>query len=114
LSPKVMYLFVTIGTRLENHPLSPVICLEQLESINQMFFKSPAWNSKMSTWANKRLSTGVSTKRVKPVPSHLLKSGVSTIQNIFPTKATFCSDLGPFAPLVRVCFGDKWQPYACD
>jgi hypothetical protein len=25
-----------------------------------------------------------------------------------------CSDLGPFAPLVRVCFGDKWQPYACD
>jgi hypothetical protein len=30
----------------------------------------------------------VSTKRVKPVPSHLLKSGVSTIQNIFPTKAT--------------------------
>jgi hypothetical protein len=25
-----------------------------------------------------------------------------------------CSDLCPFAPLVRVCFGDKWQPYACD
>jgi hypothetical protein len=29
-----MYLFVTTGTRLENHPLSPVICLEQPESIN--------------------------------------------------------------------------------
>jgi hypothetical protein len=39
--PKVMYLLVTIGTRLENHPLSPVICLEQPESINLMFFKSP-------------------------------------------------------------------------
>jgi hypothetical protein len=25
-----------------------------------------------------------------------------------------CNHLGPFAPLVRVCFGDKWQPYACD
>jgi hypothetical protein len=37
---------------------------------------------------NERLSTGVSTKRVKPVPSYVLKSGVSTIQNIFPTKAT--------------------------
>jgi hypothetical protein len=38
---------------------------------------------------NKRLNTGVSTKRVKPVLSHLLKSGVSTIQNIFPTKAAY-------------------------
>jgi hypothetical protein len=35
-----MYLLVTTGTRLENHPLSPVIGLEQLEPINQMFFKS--------------------------------------------------------------------------
>jgi hypothetical protein len=25
--PKVMYLFVITGTRLENHPFSPVICL---------------------------------------------------------------------------------------
>jgi hypothetical protein len=41
LSLKVMYLFVTTGMRLENHPLSPVICLEQQESINKMFFKSP-------------------------------------------------------------------------
>jgi hypothetical protein len=41
LSPKVMYLFVTTGTRLENHPLWPVICLEQPESIKQMFFKYP-------------------------------------------------------------------------
>jgi hypothetical protein len=24
------------------------------------------------------------------------------------------SDLGPFAPVVRVCFGDKWQPYTFD
>ena len=37
---------------------------------------------------NKRLSTGVSTKRVKPVPSHLLQSGVSTNQIITPIKAT--------------------------
>jgi hypothetical protein len=37
---------------------------------------------------NKRLSTRVSTKRVKPVLSHLLQSGVSTIQNISPFKAT--------------------------
>jgi hypothetical protein len=36
-----MYLFVTTGTRLENHPLSLVICLEHPESINEMFFKSP-------------------------------------------------------------------------
>jgi hypothetical protein len=40
LSPKVIYHFVTNGARLEKHPLSPVICLEQPESINQMFFKS--------------------------------------------------------------------------
>jgi hypothetical protein len=39
LSPKVIYLFVTTGMRLENCLLSPVICLEQPESINQMFFK---------------------------------------------------------------------------
>jgi hypothetical protein len=37
---------------------------------------------------NKRLITGVSTNIVKLVPSHLLKSGVSTIQNIFATTAT--------------------------
>jgi hypothetical protein len=41
----MMYLFVTTGTRLENHPLSPVICLEQPWSINQMFFKSPTSSS---------------------------------------------------------------------
>jgi hypothetical protein len=41
LFTKVMYLFVTTRTRLENDPLSPVICLEQLESINKMFFKAP-------------------------------------------------------------------------
>jgi hypothetical protein len=41
-----MYLLVTTGTRLENHPLSLVICLEQPESINQMFFKSPISSSK--------------------------------------------------------------------
>jgi hypothetical protein len=40
-----MYLFVTTGMRLENHPLSPVICLEQPETINQMFFKSPTSSS---------------------------------------------------------------------
>jgi hypothetical protein len=40
-----MHLLVTTGTRLENHPLSPVICLEQPESINQMFFKSPTSSS---------------------------------------------------------------------
>jgi hypothetical protein len=40
-----MYLFVTTGKRLENHPLSLVICLEQPESINQMFFKSPTSSS---------------------------------------------------------------------
>jgi hypothetical protein len=41
LDAKMMYLFVTTGTRLDNHPLSPVISLEQPESINQMFCKSP-------------------------------------------------------------------------
>jgi hypothetical protein len=41
LSPKVMYLFATTETRLVNHPLFLVIFLEQPESINQMFFKSP-------------------------------------------------------------------------
>jgi hypothetical protein len=41
LSPKVMYVLDTTKTRLENHPLSPVICLEQPESINQTFLKSP-------------------------------------------------------------------------
>jgi hypothetical protein len=40
-----MYLFVTTGMRLENYPLSPIICLEQSESINQMFFKSPTSSS---------------------------------------------------------------------
>jgi hypothetical protein len=37
------------------------------------------------------------------------RGNVFSINGVHP-----CSDLGPFAPLVRVCFGDKWQPYACD
>jgi hypothetical protein len=82
-----MYVLDTIRTRFENHPLSPVICLEQLESINQTFLKSCTWNSKASTWVNKRLIPGVSTKIVKPVSSHLLQSRDSTNQIIMPIKA---------------------------
>jgi hypothetical protein len=29
-------------------------------------------------------------------------------------RADACNHIGPFAPLVRVCFSDKWQPYGCD
>jgi hypothetical protein len=54
-----MYLFVTTGTRLENHPLSPVICLEQPESINQMFFKSPTSLSDLESESLCVLSTMV-------------------------------------------------------
>jgi hypothetical protein len=35
LFPKVMYSLVITGVRLENHLRSPVMCREQLESINQ-------------------------------------------------------------------------------
>jgi hypothetical protein len=43
-------------------------------------------------------------------PSH----GVPKPRLVPRGEGMVCSDLGPFAPLVRVCFGDKWQPYACD
>jgi hypothetical protein len=35
-----MYVLDTTTTRLEDHPLTLVICLEQPESINQLFLKS--------------------------------------------------------------------------
>jgi hypothetical protein len=46
LSPKVMYIFSFTGVMLENHFLSPVMCREHPESINQMFPKPPACSQK--------------------------------------------------------------------
>jgi hypothetical protein len=46
LPPNVMYIFSFTGVRLENHFLSPVMCQEHPESINQMFSKPPACSQK--------------------------------------------------------------------
>jgi hypothetical protein len=41
-SLKVTYSLRERGVRLENHFLSPVMCLEQLESINHLFSRTPS------------------------------------------------------------------------
>jgi hypothetical protein len=42
------------------------------------------------------------------------KFRISLLVLSFITKKRRLYHLSPFAPLVRVCFGDKRQPYACD
>jgi hypothetical protein len=41
-SPKVTYSLCERGVRLENYFLSPLMYLEQLESINHMFSRPPS------------------------------------------------------------------------
>jgi hypothetical protein len=38
-----------------------------------------------------------------------LKNGTATAETFWS-----CNHLGLFAPLVRVCFGDKWQSSTCN
>jgi hypothetical protein len=66
--------------RLEDHLRSPVAILRSRSAKSPRSL--PPAQSKPGARASKRHNTGVTTKRVKPVPSHLLKSGISKIHPI--------------------------------
>ena len=80
------------GVRLENHPRTSVMFQNNRSQSTKCSPCLPPAKSKARTRASTRLNTGVSTKRVKPVPSHLLKSGVSQIK---PHQATTVNTLTP-------------------
>jgi hypothetical protein len=65
--------------------------------INQTFSEPPTCNSKPGARVSKWLNTVVSTKGVKPVSSHLLKSRVSNIHPIAPIKTAIHS-IKPIKP----------------
>jgi hypothetical protein len=75
-----MFSFDTTGMRLEDHLRSPVVILQSRSTKSPPSL--PPAKSKPRARASNRLNIGVSTKRVKLVPSHLLKSGVSKIHPI--------------------------------
>jgi hypothetical protein len=84
-SPKMMFSFDINRVRLEDHLRSPV-AIPRSWSTKSPPSLLPA-KSKPRARGSNRLNTGVSTKRVKLVPSHLLKSGVSknhSIKAIWP------------------------------
>jgi hypothetical protein len=62
-----------------------------------MFSEPLTCNSKPRERASKRLNTGVTTKGVKPVPGHFLKSRVSNIHPTAPIK-TVIHPIKPIKP----------------
>jgi hypothetical protein len=80
-SPKMMFSFDITGVRLlEGHLRSPVTILRSRST--KSLLSLPHAKSKPRARDRDRRNTGVSTKRVKPVLSQLLKSEVSKIHPI--------------------------------
>jgi hypothetical protein len=100
----VMYSLVITGVRLENHLLSPVMCREQPESINQTPSMPPTCKIKNESKSEQTTQHWVSTKRIKPVSCHLLKCGVSKIH---PTSPRWNTHMSPW----RTTHTTKGRPW---
>jgi hypothetical protein len=86
-----MYSLVITRVRLDIHLQSPVICREQPESINQKTSMPPTRKIKNESESEQTTQHWVSTKLIKPVSCHLLKSGVRKIHPISPRWNTHMS-----------------------
>jgi hypothetical protein len=82
-SPKMMFSFDITKVRHEGHLQSPVTIFWSRSTKSPLSL--PPAKSKPRARASNRRNTGISTKIVKPVPSQLLKSGVSKIHSIKAT-----------------------------
>jgi hypothetical protein len=74
---------------------------------------TPRWVHKRSPFASREGVLDVVAPAWMRIETLVTRSSAPRNYSI-RTHAPRCNHLGPFAPLVRVCFGDKWQPYACD
>jgi hypothetical protein len=103
LSPNVMYNFSFTGVRLENHFLSPVMCREHPESINQMFSKPPACSQKQERERASDSTLGLAQRKLNQCRAICSKEGLA---NITPLPPNFPCPMGG----VRAPRGGKRGP----